>query len=220
MATLPALSKLKKIKKFIERPLEAFIEEPSGIVDGVKDSVKEDLAGREMWRAITAQLKAEGEGEPTHHGGDMHEGEEIDLSSHTEKKTSHPHIEAGNDYHREITHYAERAHNREVSEIEYKVQEIVNELKRLIDSSSTIIQAEYQEVAVMQAPTEVGQYHINFFEWMLSVIKNARMKVEDSGAWLSAMQGKKGKKNYWAMFKKHGTSFGMSNERQVATQTG
>jgi hypothetical protein len=55
---------------------------------------------------------------------------------------------------------------------------------------------------------------------MLTVIRGARMKVEDSGAWLSTMQGKKGKKNYWAMFKKHGTSFGMSNERQVATQTG
>jgi hypothetical protein len=46
------------------------------------------------------------------------------------------------------------------------------------------------------------------------------MTVEDSGAWLSAMSGKKGKKTYWSEFKKHGTSFGMSNERSVATQTG
>ena len=220
LSQLPALKKLKKIKKFIENPVE--IGDPTGIVKGVGESLKKDVAGqdtvRDMWKQIYTPEK---EKTQPHNGEiEMHENEEVDLSAHAEKKSHNTHIEAGLDYHREITHYAERAHNRETGEIEYKVQEIVAELQRLIDSSSTLIKAEYQEIAVMQAPAEVGKYHINFFEWMLSVIRNARMKVEDSGAWLSAMQSKKGKKNYWAMFKKHGTSFGMSNERQVATQTG
>ena len=210
---------LKKIKKFISKnPLE--IDEPTGIVKGVGESLKKDFAGQDTMKAMWEQFLTAGEKAPEHGEIQMREGEEVDLKAHADKKADHGHVEAGIDYHREITHYAERAHHRENTELEQKVQEIVNELQRLVDSSSTLIQAEYQDVTVMQAPSEVGKYHLNFFDWMLSVIQNARMKVEDSGAWLSTMQSKKGKKNYWAMFKKHGTTFGMSNERQVSTQTG
>jgi hypothetical protein len=150
----------------------------------------------------------------------MIEGKEVDLSLHAQEAAKKHDIDPGISYKREMLHYREMAGRREYSEIDRKVQEIVIELQRLISSSDTVIRAEFQEIAVEQTPTEVGKYHINFFEWMLTVIRNARMKVEDSGAWLTAMQSKKGKRNYWAMFKKHGTTFGMSNERSVATQTG
>src|SRR3989344_5698474 len=65
-----------------------------------------------------------------------------------------------------------------------------------------------------------GKYHVSFFEWVLLLVRQARMKVEDSSAWLGAFKSKKAKKQYWSMFKKHGTTFGLSNERVVSTQTG
>jgi hypothetical protein len=83
-----------------------------------------------------------------------------------------------------------------------------------------VLQIEFKEVAIEQRIVNPGKYHTSFFEWVLSAIRIARMKVEDSGAWLSASKGKKAKKDYWQMFKKHGTTFGLSNERVVATQTG
>lgn len=216
---MAAFQALKKLKKFIERPLEVLADEPTGIAKGVVESAKKDLAStdtvREMWEQIYRGGKEAGES----HEVDMEANKEYDVKGH-EEEAKRGHVEAGLEYHREITHYAERARHREVSEVEQRVEQILSELQRLVDSSSTIIKAEYQDIAVMQKPAEVGKYHINFFDWMLSVIQNARMKVEDSGAWLASLQSKKGKKNYWAMFKKHGTSFGMSNERQVATQTG
>ena len=61
---------------------------------------------------------------------------------------------------------------------------------------------------------------MNFFEWMLAVIRAAREKVEDSNAWLGTVKGKGAQRNYWNMFKKHGTTFGLSGERAVATQVG
>lgn len=220
MATLPAL---KKLKKFIERnPLEA-IDEPTGIVKGVGESLRKDVlgkgTGKKMWEQILNVTPRE---------GDMHPGQEVDLrgvnadssQNVTENKAKKLPVEAGNNYHREILHYAEKSNNRETSVIQNQVQQIVIELQRLVDSSSDIIKAEFGDITMTQAPAEVGNYHVNFFEWMLNVIQNARMKVEDSGAWLATMQGKKGKRNYWSMFKKHGTSFAMSNERQVATQSG
>jgi hypothetical protein len=111
--------------------------------------------------------------------------------------------------------------HKELREVSEQVQQIMVELKKLI-SSSRVLQMEFAEVAVEQAPVNVGKYHVNFFDWMLSVIRIARQKVEDSGAWLNTIQAKGSKKKlgYWGMMKKHGTSFGLSNERAIATQAG
>jgi hypothetical protein len=132
-------------------------------------------------------------------------------------------VAAAIDYHREIVKVGEKASKVENREINEKIQQISVELHRLINSSQ-VLKMEFKEMAVEQGPVNAGEYHINFLEWMLLVIKQAREKVEDSGAWLSAVKGKGkgGKKDnsYWSMFKKHGTSFGLSNERNVATQTG
>ena len=77
-----------------------------------------------------------------------------------------------------------------------------------------------KEVAVEQHAVTPGKYHKSFFSWLLSIIRNARMKVEDSGAWLAAMHSKKKSREYGAMAKKHGTTFTLNNERNVATQVG
>lgn len=154
--------------------------------------------------------------------GDLHEGQELDLFAHKKKvevKKTREAAAPALDYHREITQFAERASYKETGELHTKIQEIIIELKR-IASSSKELQVAYKEVTVEQRIQKPGKYHMAFFEWMLNVIHAARLKVEDSAAWLSMFKSKKGEKQYWAMFKKHGTSFGMSGERMVSTQTG
>lgn len=132
-----------------------------------------------------------------------------------------PRIEAAIDYHRDIVRSSEKASKVANNELAQRVEQITVELKRLV-SSSKVLQMEFASVSVEQKSAEVGEYHVHFLEWMLIVIKNAREKVEDSGAWLGTVKGKNGKKSsgYWEMFKKHGTTFGQSGERSVATQTG
>ncbi len=127
-------------------------------------------------------------------------------------------VEPGIDYQREIVH-GERRVSQDNRAIEVKVEEILIELKQLISSSKELENA-FKDVAVAQAPVKVGKYHVNFFEWVLSTIKTARARVEESVGWMSAISSKKSKREYWAMFKKHGTTFGLSNERVVATQVG
>lgn len=156
---------------------------------------------------------------------EMKPGQEFVLPKKTSQKElptpeRRPHIAAGIDYHAEVVRHRERGSKRESQEIQYQIQQIMEELQRLVSSSDKIIQMTYGQVTVSTTPTIVGKYHTNFFTWMLTVIRTARQKVEDSGAWLATAKGKGGKKGYWNQFKKHGTSFGMSNERQVATQTG
>lgn len=114
---------------------------------------------------------------------------------HSEKQ---PHIEAAMNYSREIAQSSERASKGEMREMQRNIQEIQNELRQLLQSSK-VLSMEFAEVATEQTPTEVGKYHINFFDWMLVVIRQARQKVEDSGAWLNVMKGKKGKKGTFSV---------------------
>lgn len=153
----------------------------------------------------------------------MIEGQEISLAEFQEKnseeKEEKREIEAGIDYARQIVHAGERAVNRENQEIEVQLKEIMAEIKKLADSSKEL-QMQFKDVAVEQHAATPGKYHKTFFTWLLSVIRTARMKVEDSEAWLKALHSKKQSREYGAMAKKHGTTFSLSNERVVATQVG
>ena len=81
--------------------------------------------------------------------------------------------------------------------------------------------AQITKIKVEQLPKKSGIYHIRFFEWLLGVVKQLRMKVEEGRAWLATFTNRKKKKmGYWNMYKKHGTTFGLSHERTLSTQTG
>ncbi len=151
--------------------------------------------------------------EPKH--GDLSEGEEISLNQKQEQPSQ---AEPGIDYRREILH-GERKVSREDSEIKAQVEQILNEIKALISASSEL-KVQYGRVVTEQAPQKVGKYELAFFDWLLITIRIARMKIEDSGNWLSMFASRKKQKSYWNQFKKQGTSFALNNERNVATQTG
>ena len=135
------------------------------------------------------------------------------------EKAPHRQAEAAIDYHREIVKNRERASKGELHEVQQNIEQIKIELSKLVNSSQ-VLKLKFTEVSVEQSSKNVGEYHINFFQWMLAVIRTARERVEDSGAWLGTVKGKGAKKGYWGMFKQHGTTFGLSGERSVATQVG
>lgn len=156
----------------------------------------------------------------------MFEGEEISIKELQEKnppaggeEKEKSEIEVDINYTREVIHVGERLSKRENQEIEAQLKELMAEIKKLADSSKEL-QMQFKEIAVEQHVVTPGKYHKNFFSWLLSVVKATRAKVEDSGAWLQAMHSKKKSREYGAMSKKHGTSFSLSNERNVSTQVG
>src|SRR5258708_1292677 len=73
-----------------------------------------------------------------------------------------------------------------------QVEQIVVELNRPATSSEAIS----RQVALTTGNigSNPGKYHVNFFEWLLIVVKDARRKVEDAGAWLNATNSKSKKK--------------------------
>lgn len=190
------------------------------------DAVKQSVAPipDTFLNQLLAIDSADAQPQQKHQSVEMKAGEEFVLPK-TQKKElpqpeRRPHIEAGISYHRDIIHNRERMSGQEVQETKYQIQQILDELQRLVSSSDKIIQMTFGEISVASSPTVVGKYHTNFFSWMLTVIRTARQKVEESGAWLQVAKSKGSRKGYQNMFKKHGASFSLSNERTTATQSG
>lgn len=108
---------------------------------------------------------------------------------------------------------------KDIAETKQKLESIRQELHALSKSMHGLSQD--IQTAVMEIPVEPGVYHLNFFEQLKIMLKMIRERVDDSRSWLAAWKGNaKKKRGYWGMYKKHGTTFGLSNERSLATQAG
>lgn len=103
-------------------------------------------------------------------------------------------------------------------ETRQQLEMIRTELKSLIASLKNL-HTEVQS-AVSQDVVNPGIYHLNFYEQLRTFIKVLREQVEDSRTWLASFNTRKKKMGYWGMYKKHGTTFGLSNERSLATSAG
>lgn len=103
-------------------------------------------------------------------------------------------------------------------ETRQQLELIRSELKSLMASLRNL----HSEVtsAVSQDVVNPGVYHVNFYEQLRTFIKVLRQQVEDSRTWLASFNTRKKKMGYWGMYKKHGTTFGLSNERSLATSAG
>lgn len=212
----------RRKKQFVDQnPVENWKDVPAGVAQSLVNDVGK--AGvSDLWNQLLGA--GDYEKQPSlQQTGELHEGKELSLQTIAKKQEAKvpqiPDIELGLDYRRNVLYGERKIAQENTQVIQVKIQEIVVELKRLT-ATSKILQAEFKEITVEQRIEEPGKYHLSFFEWMLSVVRSARLKVEDAGSWLAATYAKKAKRNYWAMFKKHGTTFGLSGERVVATQTG
>lgn len=110
----------------------------------------------------------------------------------------------------------------DVDKIEYETRQQIDAIRQELKALIVSLKNLHQEVqtAVSQEVVHPGIYHINFFEQLKTFIQVLRQQIEDSKTWLAAFSTRKKKLGYWGMFKKHGTTFGLSNERSLATAAG
>lgn len=206
-------TKTKKTAQYIDKnPIEAI----RNIGDSAAQAFKKDVAEgaiSDFWaQLLGVEEKTKGE---------LQEGQELDLRSlkQNEEDSRNIEVDPGIDYRRQILYAHEQTTSQENRGLQMQIEQVLEEIKKLANTTQEL-EIEYREVIVEQRIEKPGKYHVRFFEWMLSAIRTARMRVEESSSWLSMFASKKKKREYWNMFKKHGTTFGLSNERVVATQTG
>lgn len=108
---------------------------------------------------------------------------------------------------------------QESEKVKQEISQLLKEIKLLIKSTRELT-GEVEKAVMEQMPADPGTYHLNFYEWLILMIKSLRERVDESASWLRMFKSKKKQKQYWNMYKKHGTSFGLSSERNIATQVG
>lgn len=191
-------------------------ESPKDAPVGIAKAFMNDVAKQstiDMWDQILGTGAYETAKQ--HEGGELLQGQEITF---VKQEAPKPRAETGIDYRREILRPESHMTEGERS-VQMQVAQILDELKRIIATSQEL-QAQYKTIAMETIPQKAGEYHISFFSFILSIVKSARVKVESSANFMATLSNKKAKRSYWNMFKKHGTTFGLSNERNTATQTG
>lgn len=227
-ASQPAMSKVNPIEKDPQLDISTAATELRKTTSAIKDQLSG--TGSDFISQLLGYDSTERS--DNYFSGVMIEGQAIDLKNkrnhdartkknQTESRRPEKRMDilGGIDYRAEVIQGSERLSRSEAVQLENRIEDIMNELKRLIGSSG-ILKAEFAVLTVEDKPIKSGKYYTNFFEWLLIEVRKIRMKVEDAGAWLSVMKSKKSQKKYGAMAKKHGTSFTLNNERTPATQTG
>lgn len=109
-----------------------------------------------------------------------------------------------------------------MKEDQQKLTQQIESIRHELKAIAVSIQSLNSEIgkAVNEVPVNPGIYHANFFERLKSVLKMLREQIDDSRSWLTMHASRKKKMGYWGMYKKHGTTFGLSNERSLATSAG
>jgi hypothetical protein len=191
------------------------IEQNLDLKKEMAKSFKNELLEKSVttaWEQILGTPKTQKEQDNTQ---TITEGEVVNIYS----KEKGAEIQPAIDYTREILTTTEVSQKKEHNEIKSRIEEIIIELKE-ISKSSKLLQTTIKDVNMDIIPQAPGKYHVNFFEWILLTLHTARIRVEESANWASAVIGKRAKKDFWTLARKHGTSFQLSSERAVAQQVG
>lgn len=105
-------------------------------------------------------------------------------------------------------------------ETQSKIKSLQDELKSLAGSVKSL-DKEIDKAIETIPMAAVGEYHINFLEKIRQAILFLKKNVDDASSWLETCNQKAAKKHgYWQQFKKSGSQWSLSNERNVATSVG
>lgn len=182
----------------------SILESLRDLGSGVGKSVAKDVVGRVASDALSSLF-----GQPT--GGDIKPPQPT-VEAYPERQPFRPQIRRPEVYQPMTLVHREEAGMKE------KLEAVRMELKTLAASIKKF--NSQVERAIEDIPAHPGIYHVNFLERLRGVIMALRQNIEDGGSWVALWTSRKQKKKYWGMYKKHGTTFGLSSERNVSTQAG
>ena len=119
---------------------------------------------------------------------------------------------------RRLTQEEKERSTRKTNELKVQLQALMQEVLSLAKSTQNL--EENVEIAAMQAPSQPGVYHIIFFEKLLEFVQSFRKKIDEASVWLKSSNKRAEKKNYWAMYKKKGSSFLLSPDHYLQRSAG
>jgi len=185
------------------------LESLKDIGEGMTSSIKTDLLGGISKDLLEQILNRRSPNKKV--SGDIHAGESLEFSDLLSGQYQE-NLKLRNQiaYERRLTQEEKQVSEKRTNELKVQLQALMQEVQFLAKTTQGL--GEKVEVAVMQAPAQPGVYHLIFFEKIIEFIRNFRKNIDSASTWLQSSNKRAEKKNFWAMYKKKGSSFLLSGE--------
>ncbi len=135
-----------------------------------------------------------------------------------QEKIAKENFNKGRRYERQLHRSEQVVFSAHEKQLQQEIAEVRQELQLLIQ---TIGKVEQQiETAVVQEVVDPGVYHLNFFQKLATWLRMVRKSLQEGELWLEMWHSRSQRSAYWKGVKKSGSSFMLSGERSLATQTG
>lgn len=102
--------------------------------------------------------------------------------------------------------------------LKIQLQAVMQEVQKVAQSTENL--AENTQVSMLSAPVEPGVYHVRFFENLLTFLRSFRERIDLASTWMESANKRAEKKNYWATYKKNGSSFLLSPDHYLSRSAG
>ncbi|KKQ92348.1 MAG: hypothetical protein UU16_C0003G0024 [Candidatus Woesebacteria bacterium GW2011_GWA2_40_7] len=204
----------KKGQKLITKQniLESLKDLGGGAVNQTGDLLKstsEDFF-RELMGMGSARVKRSGE---------IEAGESLQMSEVLNgKEEENKRLRAQISLERQMSSDEMRLSQEKSNQLRVQLQALTQEVVKVAQSAGNL--AEATNVAVIQAPSNPGIYHILFFQNVLEFLQSFRKKIDLAATWLQSSNKRAQKKNYWNMYKKKGSSFLLSPDHYLQRSAG
>lgn len=185
------------------------LESLKDIGGGVASSLNTDLLGGISKDLLEQILNRKNPNKKA--SGDIHAGESLEFSDLLSGKHEE-NLKLKNQiaFERRLATEEKEVSEKRTNELKVQLQALMQEVQYLAKTTQSL--GEEVEVAVMQAPAQPGIYHLIFFEKIIEFIRNFRKNIDSASTWLQSSNKRAEKKNFWAMYKKKGSSFLLSGE--------
>jgi hypothetical protein len=151
--------------------------------------------------------------------GEMKAGESLQMSEALSgKDEENKKLRAQISLERNLSSDEKRLSQEKMQELRVQLQTITVEISKLAASTGNL--ATQTEIAMVEVPVNPGVYHILFFEKILEFLQSFRKKIDQAATWLQGTNKRAEKKNYWAMYKKKGSSFLLSPDHYLQRSAG
>jgi hypothetical protein len=153
------------------------------------------------------------------YSGEINPGESLNLSEvYAGTQEENQKLRRQISYERQLSAEEKGLIERKSNDLKLQLHALTQEVLTLAKTTQNL--GQNIEVAAMQAPANPGIYHVVFFEKLLEFIQSFRKKIEDASLWLNSSNKRAEKKNYWAMYKKKGSSFLLSPDHYLQRSAG
>ena len=192
------------------------LESLKDIGAGTTKSIKKDLLGESSQDFIRELLGARVEKK---YSGELVPGEDLEIGEvFSGKKAENEKLRGQIALERKFLEEEKRRVEEKGNELKLQLHALMQEVYELAKTTQGL--GEQVEVATMQAPANPGVYHLIFFEKLLEFVKSFRKKIENASIWLHSSNKRAEKKNYWAMYKKKGSSFLLAPDHYLQRSAG